>query len=278
MKRLSPLLLLFISLALYCCSGNPKVKVIRFNPLTENDFNFAADSTYLIPKGKMWEERKKLHDSCMGSEFPANAMFIRTKDTFWLGAVLNKKTMKVVRQWDIRRFLSNRSIQTLNVITRPCYERMPITTSVDSFFNGKIIVNVTGADEKINNELNKVIHNAVSYGIETGSWLNAELNDALGRVLDTTTDAELIGYKKALLDPDNIVLIRSANITNISMYLQHKQPLSKKLQNLLRSKPFATVENANFRAQLFLLDESSFEIVFTGIFQVMGQFMRCELR
>jgi hypothetical protein len=214
----------------------------------------------------------------MGSEFPANAMFIRTKDSFRLGTIVNRKTMKTVKEWSFRGFTPGKFSQLFSIVTKPCYEMRSGNIPVDAFFNRKITLNIQGADKDINRDLNSIIRSSASTGVETGAWLNAEMTDALGKILDTARDAERLAYKACLLDSDNIVLIRSANITNISFFIKTQQPLPKKVQALLRKKPYAVVENSNYRAQLFLLDDNNFELVFSGIFQVMGQFMRCELQ
>ncbi len=277
MKRSALLPAVFLTLIFLGCSGE-KTKVITFIPLTEKDFNFAADSSYSIPKGKRWDERRKLHDSCMGAEFPANAMFIRTKDTIRLGTIVNRKTMKVIKNLDIPDFASNQFAQLLNIVTKPCYEKGPAHISVDAFFNRRLIIKLPGVNKNINSELNNIIEHSTDNQVETGSWLNAELTGYLGKILDTTKNAGKMEYKKVLLEPDNIILIRSSSITDISFYINSQEPLSSQLQTVLKQKPIAVVENANFRAHLFYIDEYRFEVSFQGIFQVMGQFMQCKLQ
>jgi hypothetical protein len=279
-KTVLPLVLSFITV-LACspgCKNNEKAKVIVFKPLSEKDFDFAADSSYSVPKGKAWDERKKLHDSCMGSEFPANAMFIRTKDTIRLGTIVNKKTMKIVKGLDIRSIGMEHLQQLLSYVTKPCYDKRPVGTTIDSLLNTKISVTVPGVNKNILTELNNAIRHSVNTQLQTGSWFNAELTDAIGKMLDTTNNADLLEYKRLLLEPDNIILIRSSSVTDITFFINSERPLSAALQALLKQKPAAHIENMNFGAQLFYIDEHSFELSFTGLFQVMGQFMQCSLQ
>lgn len=275
MKKTLLYLFAFISLGLHSCNGNNQAQHIIFDTLAANDFNFAADSSFSIPQGEAWNQRRHLHDSCMGFTFPANAMFIRTKDTFRLGTVVNRKTMKVVTQGDLRKFVKRMSIRMFNVITKPCYERIPVTVNVNDFFGRSIAVDMPGATEGENREVNSIIKNSVSNGIEIGAWFTVELPGTVPAILDTTKDAALLAYKTLLLDSNNIILTRAASMTDITFFITTRQPLSRGLKDLLQTKPYARVQKADFGAQLFFIDDNNLQLTFNGLFQVMGQFMRC---
>ena len=278
MRKLVSIIAILTSVVLSNCSPNQNIKTLQFVPLSGEDFNYPADTSFVPPKDKRWNERKKMHDSCMGASFPANAIFIRTKDTFRLGCIVNRKTMKIVKDLDPRDYTRDEVSTMLNFMTKPCYERMPFSILIDSFFRTRIIINLPGANENLNNEFNTALHTSVNTHVEIGSWVNLEMTNALGKILDTTKDATKLEYKKYLLQTDNMVLIRSAAITDITFYVDTKKSISNKLHNILIPKPVATVENSNLKPQIFFVNNNSIEITFTGIFQAMGQFMRCELR
>jgi hypothetical protein len=103
-----------------------------------------------------------------------------------------------------------------------------------------------------------------------------ELTDALGKLLDTTTDENLLEYKKALLTPGNMILVRSSAIMEVSFYFHTQKPLPDDLIKKLLSKP-VSIEQPYFRSQLFYINKNSFELTLNGFFQVIGQFMKCEL-
>ena len=86
---------IFYFIYIGCTTGEPP-KTISFIPLNERKFNFSVDSSFAEPQGKVWEERKRFHDSCMGETFAANAVFMKTKDTFFLGAIVNMKTITYI--------------------------------------------------------------------------------------------------------------------------------------------------------------------------------------
>jgi len=275
MKKL--VLHFFVLIAFYvqsCTGGNNGVHIV-FDTLAARDFNFAADSSFSMPQGDAWNQRRHLHDSCMGFTFPANAMFIRTKDTFRLGTIVNRKTMKVVTQGDLRKFVKRMSIRMFNVITKPCYERIPVTVNVNDFFGRSIAVDIPGATEGENREANSIIKNSASNGIEIGAWFTAELPGTVPAILDTTKDKALLAYKAVLLDSDNIILTRSASMTDITFFISTRQPISPALKGLLQTKPYARVQKADFGAQLFFIDDNNLQLTFNGLFQVMGQFMKC---
>ncbi|MEP7318291.1 MAG: hypothetical protein ABI921_06110 [Panacibacter sp.] len=262
--------------AIFCsCTGNEPQKIIHFKPLNAGVFNFSGDSSLKIPKGKFMEERKRMHDSCMGESFAANAIFIKTKDTIRPGAIVNMKTMKVVKNFDIlpRQLFGD----ILTFMTKPCYEKSQLDLSPTSFINEKITLIIPGAGEATNNELNQALNNSIYTEIETGAWLNIELTDAFGKLLDTTTNDHLLEYKKYLLDTANMVLIKSSSITDVSFYITVPKPMSKQLQQELVNKPQASIGNSNLKVQLFFISANSMQVRFSGNFQMMGQFMQCKL-
>jgi hypothetical protein len=277
MKKSATIISLIISVVFNCCSSNENNRTIQFIPLSEKDFNYSADTTFAVPKGKIWDERKRMHDSCMGTSFPANSIFIRTRDTFYLGCIVNRQTMKIVKNLDLRRLTGIDFGNMFRFITKPCYERRSIHISIDSFFRKTFMLKISSAREDINKEFNEAIRTSVYNEIETGSWFNAELTDALGKILDTSKNESLLEYKKYLLEPDNMVLMRSSSLTDVTLYIHTRKPMSAALQNILIKKPFAMLENISLKPQLFFVDGETIQITMNGIFQMMGQFMKGEL-
>jgi hypothetical protein len=186
--------------------------------------------------------------------------------------------MKTISMLDFRSFASNQFGLILSFETKPCYEKMPVKSSVDSFLNAKFIVTLPGVGKAVNAELNDAISHSINTHAQMGSWFNVELTSALGSILDTTKNAAQLAYKSLLLDSNNIVLVRSSSITDFSFFINTTKPMSAQLQAVLKQKPTAVAGQPNFRVQLFYLDEDNFEISISGIFQVMGQFMKCSLR
>ncbi|MEP6847014.1 MAG: hypothetical protein ABI861_13470 [Panacibacter sp.] len=276
MKNLFLFPILIFCVVLFGCAGNPLKQTIHFKPLSADQFNSAADSSYAIPQGKVWDERRRTHDSCMGESFAANAIFVRTRDTIRLGSIVNMQTMKVVKELDPRNIQGLFS-SAFSFMTKPCYEKRRLDISTASFLNKEIKLRIPSADKKINDEINQALNSSIYTEIETGSWVNIELTDAIGRILDTTTNVELISYKTYLLDSTNMILVKSSSITDINFYITTKQPMSAALLKVLSQKPLVQIENSDFKAQLFYLNNNSFHLKFSGIFQVMGQFMQCKL-
>ena len=135
---------------------------------------------------------------------------------------------------------------------------------------------IDSSSEKINTELIDAVKNSVHTEMETGSWLNMELTDVLGKMLDTTTNADALEYKKLLLSPGNMILVRSSSVTQISFYFHTKKPLPPDLKMKLLSKPIPS-RQPYLKSQLFFIDDNSFELTINEFFQVVGQFMKCEL-
>src|SRR4051794_8867319 len=126
MKKLILLIVSFLDIIFFSCSGDQQKGTIQFIPLSEKDFNYSADTSFAIPKGKIWDERKKLHDRCMGTSYAVNAIFLRTKDTFSLGCIVNRKTMQVVKTLRFSDFSNGPVASGISFITKPCYEKRQI--------------------------------------------------------------------------------------------------------------------------------------------------------
>jgi hypothetical protein len=260
--------------SLCCCKENKKT--IHFKPISENELNFAADTSFAIPHGKIWDERKRMHDSCMGSSYAANAVFMRTRDTIPVGSIADMKTMKVVKPSFLFNDPSHYFSSLISVTTRPCYERREMNIPLDSFMNNKILFKIDSVNDKINKELLEAIRNSIHTEIEAGSWVNMELTDQLGKILDTTTNENLLEYKRALLTPGNMIMVRSSSVSEINLYFHSKKPLPADLLQKLSAKPIS-IEQPYFKSQLFYIDNTSFQLKLNGFFQVTGQFMKCEL-
>jgi len=270
------IILLVALIILLCCCNESKKGTIQFKQIGENDLNYPADTTFAVPHGRVWDEMGRIHDSCMGSSYAVNAIFIRTKDTIPLGSIVDRKTMKVVKYLpffsDTTRYLSSLMVFE----TKPCYEKRAIDIPIDSFLNHTFLFKIDSTNNKINDELVDAVRNTVLTEIESGSWINMELTNALGKVLDTTTNEKLLDYKRALLDTSNMILVRSSAVSEISFYFHSAKPLPADLLNKLATKP-VSMEQSYFRSQFFYIDNSTFEFKVNGYFQVMGQFMKCEL-
>jgi len=69
------------------------------------------------------------------------------------------------------------------------------------------------------------VRSSVFTEVEAGSWVNMELNNELGKVLDTTTNKRLLHYKKALLDSNNMILVRSSSVSEVSFFFHTQKPI-----------------------------------------------------
>ncbi len=244
----------------------PDKKTIHFSPMSENEFSM--DTSFVPPGGQGWNAIKKMHDSCMGLSFAANAYFVRTKDSFSLGCVVNTKTMRVVKNLPNLNLLNPNFFSLLNVmVSKPCYNTIPANISVDSLFRQKITFNLLQTHQKLNDEFNGLVRAAVYTQAEAGSWTYVELTDAVGKLLDTTKDIYLLQYKQALLQPGNMVLIRSGGITNINFKITTSQAVSAQLKAFLSQKPVINIAGWDMKPQLFDIDDTHFELNFTGYFR-----------
>ncbi len=276
MKQLiAPFMLLLVILS----SCSEKIKTIHFSPVDISEFNVPIDSLPIPQSGQNLPALQRLHDSCMGVSFAANAYFLRNKDTFSLGCVINKHTMQVVKNLASRGAAGPNIFSLVNVMAaKPCYNKLTDNVPMDSFFRKKVELQLPAQYQPLQNELNSLLNTAVYTTAETGAWTYVELTDGVGKLLDTTTNADLLQYKEAILQPDNLVLIRSGGVTDFTFHLTTAHPVSAALKAFLLQKPFTTVEGWDAKPQLFYLDDTHIEVNVIGYFQVMGQFMKAEMR
>jgi hypothetical protein len=148
---------------------------------------------------------------------------------------------------------------------------------IDSFMNKKSLFRIDSTNNKINEELMVAVRNAPETEIETGSWITMELTSALGTLLDTTKDIRWLEYKRVLLTPGNMILIRSSSVTEINFYFHTQEPLTEELVKRLLSKP-VSLQQSFFKSQFFYIDNNTFELTVNGFFQIVGQFMKSELQ
>src|SRR6185369_1184322 len=91
MKEVSIYLLFFACV----CSCSTKKQRVDFVALQASDFNSAP---FNLPTGQIPASAKHAHDSCMGFSFDANAVLIRTRDTFFIGSVVNRQSLAVIHR------------------------------------------------------------------------------------------------------------------------------------------------------------------------------------
>ena len=74
-----------------------------------------------------------------------------------------------------------------------------------------------------------------------------------------------------------MILVRSSTITEVNFYFHTQKNLPEDLIRKLMNKP-VSAEQSFFKAQFFYIDDNSFEMKMNGFFQVVAQFMKCELQ
>lgn len=245
-------------------------------PVSETEYNFSADSSFALPHGKIWEERKRMFDSCIPTLYPPNAVLMRS-DSFHIGSIFNMNTMKVVKNINPQTLFQNLSAYQFQFTSSPCRLRKTINIPLDSFMSHKFAVIIDTADNKLNNQINEIIQTAVHTEIEAGQWLTLDITNGFGALLDTASNADLIEYKKALLTPGNMILARSTSIADLSFYFTTKNPLPAALKNKLITKPIV-LQQPFIKADFAYISDNSFQVIIYGTFQVFGQFMKCGLQ
>jgi hypothetical protein len=268
------LLVIFIIIASLCSCGHksPSINLVALGP---EDLNSPAYTSFLIPDTGIWKERKHSHDSCFGAAFEPNAMFLGRTDSFLLGSIFNKKTMNPVLEVDLRKYGLSTALKAMTIVTKPCYDEVPGHVSVDAFFNTKVVARLANTPEDINNEINGAIRKSVNEEAVLSSWSYINLQASGIHILDATSNGDLQAYKRLLLEKDNIMLFGIAGVNNVSFTIKSQNKYSGGLIAALTQKPFVDIQNIHLSAQLFYIDDHTFQINFVGFYPVMGEFMKC---
>lgn len=271
MKKL--LTLLLISICFCKCSEQKQNIVFATLPLSE--FNAKP---FEIPGGDLADSLKRVHDSCMGFSFNANAMLAK-KDAFFIGCIVNKRSLEVINTINDLGITQPQLISKFNILTNPCYEKHVLHFPLRSILGESFRLQFPDIDEARNKEINDAITASNDAEMDAGSWIYLDMKNVLKSMLDTVTGAGALRYKSNLIDTSNMVLTAVESITDISFMISPEQGISEPLQALLKTRlSSSTGPNSQYTVQLYYIDNDKFKMTLNGFFPVAGEFMKAELK
>ena len=214
----------------------------------------------------------------MGFSFDANALFVQTKDTFFVGSIVNRQSLKIVNSLTNLGFKQNEMLSKFNILANSCYEKQTLHISLKSLSREKFRLQLPGATKAINDELNNDVANAQNTEMRTGQWVYLDFKQGLSDIFDTASSTSALNYKKDMLNPDNMVLMANESVTNFSFIINTEKDISEEFLSLLKQKPYAVLQNTYLTIQLFYIDSKTFQMDVNGFFPVAGQFVKAELK
>lgn len=179
------------------CKCSEKIETIDFIALNENEFNAKP---FELPYGKIPDSAKHAHDSCLGFSFNANAILTQTKDTFFIGSIVNRQSLKILNTLNDLGLTEAQLISEFNLLASPCYEKRVLHFPLRLALGEKFTLQLPGADAAINNEINNAISASDNTEIDSGPWVYFDMKDVLKKIMDTTKGTVGLRYKKNLLD------------------------------------------------------------------------------
>ena len=260
-------------LLLLCFSRcNEEKETITFTTLSQTEFN---STPFQFPEG-IPDSLKQAHDSCMGFSFDVNALFIQTRDTFGIGSIVNRHSLKLVNGLHSLTVNPAQIASRSTIISNPCYEKrilhFPLKTLLGDTFN-LLLPNATMA---VNKELNAAIAASDNAQMFTGSWVYLDIRGTLMTILDTIQSEEGKRYKQNLLDTANMVLTATESVTDISFIITTPKKMSEPLLSLLQTKPSMLNPATQNSLTLYYISDDKFELKINGFFPVVGQFVKTE--
>jgi len=267
----------FLVVLICFCNCSQKKETIEFITLNETQFNAKQFEMLNV---EMMDSLKRVHDSCMGFSFNANA-FLVGRVGFSIGSIVNKQSLKVVGTIADLGLTNIELISRFNVISKPCYDKRILHIPLKTMFGKDFTLDIPNTDEVLNKEIDDAISAARDVETQFGSWTYVDIEEALKELLDTTKNANLSHYRGNLLDTSNMILTSMEGVTNVSFIITTEKDFSKSLQDLLTSKPSVLLSSSpvsQISIQLFYIDSNIFQITFNGFFPVAGKFMEAELK
>ena len=263
-------------LVLICfCKCSEKKETIDFVALNENDFNTKA---FEVPYGIIPDSAKQAHDSCMGFSFNANVILTHKKDTFFIGNIVNRQSLQILNTVNDLGLTREQLMSQFNIIGGACYEKRVLQIPLKLVLGENFMLQLSGADNTVNKEINDAISASNEAEVNSGPWVYLDMKDALKNIMDTTESTEELRYKKNLLDTTNMVLTTLESVTYLTFIVHTEKDISKSLQTLLETKPFASLPESKSTIQLAYIDKNKFQMSFNGFFPVVGEFMRAKLK
>lgn len=266
--------IIFLLVSVCFCNCRQKKETIDFVTLKESEFN----SKPFQFSNNVPASLKQAHDSCMGFSFDANAVFLETRDRYFIGSIVNRKSLKIVNTLSDLGLTMPQLISNFNIIARACYEKSDLHFPLKLILGENFHLQFPNASEAINKEINDAILSLGETEMKTGSWMYIDMKYALGRILDSTKDSRLISYRNNLLDTSNMVLAAAESIADVSFVINTPKNMSESLQAFLRTQPSISKPSDQVSIQLFYLNNNKFQIAFTGYFPVIGKFMKAQLK
>ena len=267
----------FLLVSVCFCNCSEKKETIDFMTLDAVEFHAKQ---FEILNVEMLDSLKRVHDSCMGFSFKANAFLIGRVD-FLIGSIVNKQSLKTVSTIADLGLTNNELISEFNIISRPCYDKRILHVPVKTMLGNNFALNVPNTNELLNKEINDAISASGDVEMQAGSWTYLDIADALKRLLDTAKGPKLLQYKDNLLDTSNMILTSEESISNVSFIITTEKDISQSLQTLLKGKPSWSLSSSPVlpvSIQLFYISSNKFQLSFSGFFPVAGKFMKAELK
>ena len=271
MRKLT--LCLLIVPSLIGCSH--KKETVNFEKLPEAEL---SGISFRLPNDKLVDSLKEAHNRCMGVYFDANIILFEPKANFFIGTIVNKHSGDVVATTKGLGISAKQAVSQYSMVTTPCYTKNDLHLPLRSILGDTFKVALLGGNETLNTEMNNAILSSDSAEIETGSWIYLDMKDALKNMVDTGKSANILQYKKQLLDTSNIVLIAAENLMNIRIVINTAKDLSSPLQVLLQSSPSAEIPNSTSvlktGIKFYFFNSRKFQMTIDGFFPIAGQLVK----
>jgi hypothetical protein len=96
-------------------------------------------------------------------------------DTFFIGSVVNRQSLAVIRRSNELGLTQKQLISQFNVISEPCYEKKVLNFPLRSILGENFSLRLPGADESTNRKINEVLQTSVIDEIESGPWVYVDM-------------------------------------------------------------------------------------------------------
>ena len=268
------IIFLLVSVCFFNCSK--KKETIGFIPLHATEFN--AKLFALPISSTVADSLKQAHDNCMGFSFDANAFFMQTKDSFPIGSIVNRQSLKILNSLGDLGLTREQEAANFNILSNPCYEKRVLHFPLKSILGEKFTLQLPNADAALKREINDAISASGETEMQTSAWMYVDMKDVLKKILDSTHTPGVLSYKNNLLDTANMVLTTVESITDVRFIINTAKDISAPLEVLLKSNSNVSQLNSQVSIKLAYINRNKFQVILNGFFPVIGEFTRAELK
>ena len=244
------------------CKTDIEKKAIHFEVI--RDSLFTGENSYK----EKFEAWKKIYESCVQTSLFSNAIYTGLQDNVHIGSIDNKSATNINKQFNIFDTSNQKYLWNLLVPLNQANCYSIIGKEVQGDFYTELIKILKGSEYNYLTEF--IDTNKITFKITTINE-NTLRPDSLSNLLERTKDPSLFEFKKQLLTPGNILLLRTVMITGFLCEFPLLKKLSIRDEARFSKEIFFDLGPSKNSGSIKLLPNQNIQILLNKYYTVLGQ-------